>query len=557
MASKMIGLMKMFTPPKRPSRHQRKRMRLSAVAALGGSALLAAACGERGEAWEMPVANNPFVAFGLRGAAAIVDHPAQRALLLPAEGDLSLAPVSVPIGRNFAAARTTPDLEKLLVLCRGDVPRRTADDQGPGLYVMSGGTTPGAAGHYDLTDPLSGLDVDPLSKFAIVYPSADDTSFVTNPNELVLIKLDEAQSAKNPVPVSLRSFGGRPQGFTFTPELEVPGGARRLLVVQTDRDVALVDLSAPEKPEITVKLTGGPDALEPSGLAVSDGEPGNDADARIAIRVKNDPNVIVLDIQPVPESKADESPHSFLPVPNIVYVGGTPTDISFVRTDGGLRLAALVPSRSVLTLVDPTTGIASDVDLGAPFERISIVTDIVGETTDGSDVALLWSTASPNVAFVELGVTIGKPYKSVERIELAQPVASVMNVPEPNNHLKILASSSGTNFVILNLLARTAAPIVASVGGTQAVPSPDGARAWMLAENQSSIAQLDLASNHPRNVELSYPARSVFDIERKDGGRAVIVLHALGAGAVTVLDAKSPSLQSSVEYLGILLGEFQ
>lgn len=540
----------------RPSKIKiQKIQKIGAVALAGASAIVAAACGERGEAWEMPVANNPFVAFGLRGAAAIVDHPAERTLLLPAEGDLSLAPVSVPIGRGFAAARTTADLEKLLVLCRGDVPRRSADDQGPALYIMSGGTTPGAAGHYDLSDPLSGLEIDPLSKFAVVYPSATDTSFVTNPNELVLVKLDEAQSAQNPVPVSLRSFGGRPQGFTFTPELEVPGGPRRLLVVQTDRDVAIVDLNAPEKPEITVKLTGGADALEPSGLAVSDGEPGVDADARIAIRVKDDPNVIVLDLLPVPESK--ESPHTFSPVPNIVYVGGTPTDISFVRTDGGLRLAALVPSRSVLTLVDPATGIASDVDLGAPFERISIVTDIVGATTEGSDVALLWSTASPNVAFVELGVTIGKPYKSVERIELAQPVASVLNVPEPNNHLKILASSSGTHFVVLNLLARTAAPIVASVGGTVAVPSPDGARAWMLAENQSSIAQLDLASNHPRNVELSYPVRSVFDIERRDGGRAVIALHALGTGAVTVLDAKSPSLQNSVEYLGILLGEFE
>jgi len=537
---------------------QKKPMRrLGGVAILVASAMLAAACGERGEAWEMSVENNAFVAFGLRGAAAIVDHPAQRALLLPVEGDLSLAPVSVPIGRGFAAATETPDHEKLLVLCRGDVPRRTADDQGPAVYVMSGGTTPGAAGRYDLSDPLSGLGVDPLSKFAVVYPSADDTSFVTNPNELVLIKLDEAQSASNPVPISLRSFGGRPQGFTFTPELELPGGPRRLMVVQTDRDVAIVDLSAPEKPEITVKLTGGPDALEPSGLAVSDGEPGVDADARVAIRVKNDPNVIVLDLLPVPESKADESPHAFLPVPNIVFVGGTPTDIAFVRTDGGLRLAALVPSRQVLTLVDPATGIASDVDLGAPFERISIVTDIVGETSNGSDVALLWSTASPNVAFVELGVTIGKPYKSVERIELAQPVASVMDVPAPNNHLKLLASSSGTNFVVLNLLARTAAPITASVGGTRAIPSPDGARAWMLAENQSSIAKLDLASNHPQNVELSYPVRHVFDIERRDGGRAVVAVHALGTVGLTVLDAKEPKLSNSIEYLGILLGEFE
>jgi hypothetical protein len=487
----------------------------------------------------------------------MIDQDAQRALLLPVEKDLALDPISIPIGRGFAATKATTDGMKLLVLCRGDVPRRSADDQGPALYVLEGSTNPRALGQYNLSDPLSGLEIDPLSSFAVVYPAADDSSFLQNPNELVLVKLGEPASAANPVPVSLRSFGGRPQAFTFTPELAVPGGARRLLVVQTDRDVALVDLSAPEKPEITVKLTGGPHALEPSGVAVSDGEPGVDDDARIAIRVAGDPNVIVLDLLPVPESKADESPHSFLPVPNIVYVGGTPTDIAFVRTDGGLRLAALVPSRDVLTLVDPATGIASDVELGAPFERISIVTDIVGETTDGSDVALLWSTSSPNVAFVSLGVTVGKPYKSIERLELAEPVSTVIDVPAPNGHLKVLASPSGGSFVVLNLLSRTAAPLLASTTGARAVPSPDGTRAWMLAPSSSSLAQLDLTTLHPKNVTLSYIIHDVFDVERRDGGRALVAVHPVGAVGVTVLDAKQPSLDNSIEYLGILLGEFK
>lgn len=526
------------------------------AASLCALALGATACGERSEVWDQSITTAPLVTQGLRGAAAIVDHEAQRALLLPVEGDLKLDPVSIPIGRSFAAAKATLDGNKLLVLCRGDVPRRTSDDQEPALYMIEGSTNPRELGRYTLSDPLSGLGIDPMSSFAVIYPSADDTSFVQNPNELVLVKLDAPASASNPVPVSLRSFGGRPQGFTFTPELALPGGARRLLVVQTDRDVALVDLSAPEKPEITVKLTGGPHALEPSGVAVSDGEPGASDDARIAIRVNNDPNVIVLDLLPVPESKAEESPHSFLPVPNIVYVGGPPTDIAFVRTDGGLRLAALVPSRGVMTLVDPTTGIASDVDLGAPFERISIVTDIVGETTDGSDVALLWSTSSPNVAFVSLGVTVGKPYKSVERLELAEPIASVMDVPAPNGHLKILASPSGGSFVVLNLLSRTAAPLLASTPGARAVPSPEGTRAWMLAESSSSLAQLDLATLHPKNVTLSYVIQDVFDVERRDGGRALIAVHPVGAVGLTVLDAKQPSLDNSLEYLGILLGEF-
>jgi hypothetical protein len=172
-------------------------------------------------------------------------------------------------------------------------------------------------------------------------------------------------------------------------------------------------------------------------------------------------------------------------------------------------------------------------------------------------VALLWSTSSPNVAFVSLGVTVGKPYKSVDRLELAQPVSSVTDVPPPNNHLKLLAAPDGRSFVVLNLNSRTAAPILASAPGARAMPSPDGIRAWMLAESQSSLAQLDFATLHPKNVTLSYPIEDVFDIERRDGGRALIALHPLGAIGLTVLDAKQPSYDTSIEYLGILLGDFR
>lgn len=532
------------------------KWRLPVLALFGMTAMGTAACTDRAAEWSATITKTPLITAGLRGSAAIVDRDANRVLMLPVEGDLSLAPMSIPMGHGFAAARLTSDGTRLLTLSRGDVPRRKTTDEGPSLLVIDGNVNPQPLVKYDLSDPLSGLEIDPRSEFAVVYPSASDTeTFVQNPNELVLIKLGEPASATNPVPISLRSFGGRPQAFTFTPELELPGGNRRLLVASTDRDVALVDLSAPEKPEITVKLTSGADILRPAGTAVSDGEPGVDDDARIAIRVANDPNVIVLDLLPTPAGK--ESPHSFLPVPNINYVGGVPTDMAFVKTDGGLRLAALVPSKKALTLVEPVTGTTSDVDLGAAFERITIVTDIVGETTNGGDIALVWSTSTPNVAFVSLGVTIGKPYKSVERLELVESVSSVIDVPAPNNHLKILAMPSGRNFVVLDLISRTASPILASGGGARAVVSRDGMRAWMVAPGANSVAQLDLGTLHPKNVFLNYGVQDAYEVERRDGGRAVVAIHPAGTVGATVFDAANPSLENSIEYLGLLLGEFQ
>lgn len=531
---------------------------LSLVALTGFATLAASGCETRSAEWSAFLDKNSALTVGLEGSVAIVDHPTNRVLMLPVEGDLSLSPTAIPIGRGFANVRSTKDGKRLFALSRGDVPRKKSTDQGPSLQVIDGSINPKALDKYELSDPLSGLELDPQSEFAVVFPSASDTeNFVQNPNELILVKLQQAPSASNPVPISLRSFGGRPQAFTFTPELDVPGGKRRLLVTSTDRDIALVDLSAPDKPEITVKLTGGADVLRPVGTAVSDGEEGVDTDARIAVRMANDDNVIIMDLLPKPANS--DSPHSFLPVPNINYVGGVPTDMAFVNTDGGLRLAALVPSKKSLTLLEPVTGTTSDVDLGAAFDRMTIVTDIVGETTNGGDIALVWSTSSANVAFVALGVTIGKPYKSVERVELTEPVSAVLDVPAPNRHLKILVLPSGRNFIVLDLLTRTASPILAGSSGAHANVSRNGERAWLVSQSQydSSVGQLSLATLHPKNVYLNFGVSEAFEIERRDGGRALVAIHGAGTMGATVFDAQNPALEHSTETLGLLLGEFQ
>lgn len=530
---------------------RRVELYLPAVLVLGAAIT---GCDDHGEVWDAEVAR-PLTARGLRASAAIVDPGADRVMMLPVDAELTLDPTSIPIGRQFAAAEATPSGDRLLVLSRGDAPRRKADDEAPSLSVIDGSGRPALEARYELGDPLSGLRVDPLSRFAVIYSSPSDVAFVQNPNELTIVDLDRGPDAENPVPVTLRSFGGRPEAFTFTKELSLPGGPTRLLVVQTDRDVAILDLLDLTKPDITVKLTGSSETLEPAGLAVSDGEPDRDDDARIAIRIKDDPSVLVVDMLPMPED--DDSPHSFRPVPNLVFVGGTPSDIAFARTDGGLRLLALVPSRDVLTLVDPLTGIASEIALGARFERLSIVTDVVGETESGADVALLWSGSSPEVAFVALGSTVGKPYKAIDRLELAAPVGEVVDVPSPNGHLKVLGSPGGTSFVVLDLLHRTAAPIVANAHGVRVTPAQDGGRAWVLSPGTSAIASLDLLSLHPRNVALSRAVGDVFDVQRRDGGRALIAVHSAGAGAVTVLDAQDPSLTTAREYVALLLGELR
>jgi hypothetical protein len=527
-------------------------MRTAPFAIFGAAAAaLLSGCRDRADVWD--AAPGLLVAHGLEGAAAIVDTTGERALLLPVEKDLTVSPASFPIGRGFAASGTTPDGKELLVLAHGDVPRVKPTDQGPTLTMIHGGTTPAAGNTYQLGDPLSGLAIDPEARFAVVFPSATDTSFVENPNELSIVDLTAAQGEGNPTPLTLRSFGGRPQSFLFTETLGVPGGARRLLVVLTDRDVGIVDLSAPDKGDITVRLSSSGQKLTPAQVVVTDGDPASDTDARLAIRVASDPGVILVDLLPTPAG--EPSAHSFRPTPNVVFAGGVPTDVSFVNTDGGLRLAALVPSQEILSLIDPATGIATEVALGAPFERLSLVTGVVGPSASGADVALLWSTSSPNIAFVALGSTVGKPYKSVDRLELEQPVAQVFDVPPPNDRLKILAAADRSTFFVLDLMARTASPILAA--GAQITVAPDGHRAWFNAPSSFAIASLDFTNLHPQNLLLGSPVASAFDVARRDGGRALVAVHDGGAIGLTVLDGDHPSLETAVDYEAILLGALQ
>lgn len=515
------------------------------------SLLLFAGCGGRGEIWDK-TASLPAI-HGLSGSVALLDVSAERAMMIPVNGDLTIDPVSIPIRRGFAASSPARGGSSLLVLCRGDVPREDPSDQGPSLTVIDGGVSPKLVASYTLSDPLSGLSVDPEGRFAAVYSSPYDDAFVSNPNELVILDLDRPPAADNPSPLTLRSFGGRPESLTFTPELAMTTGKRRLLVVLTDRDAGLIDLAAPDQKDITVKLSTSGERVRPLQVAVTDGDPDRDDDARLAIRLESDSSVILIDFVASPDGTGA---HDFKPLPNVALASGVPTDIAFVSTDGGQRLAALVPSKKSMTLIDPATSIATEVALGERFEKMSLVTNVVGSTALGADVALLWSGSSPYIAFVALGSTAGKPYKAVERLELEQPIANVIDVPAPNDRLKILAASDGRTFFVLDLVSRTAAPIVASYG-VGVTPSPDGERAWLYAQGASHLASLGLGDLHPRNITLKNPIARAFDVGRRDGGRALVAVHGVGAIGVTALDAVNPSLETATYTHGVLLGGLQ
>ncbi len=517
------------------------------------------ACGDRPDEYGASIAS-PVKSFALGDRVALLDSSAHRvALLTPAAGQ-ELDRSFVDVGKGPIDAKASPDAKRLFVLSAGDVPRRKDKNERPSLTLLEGAT----ARHFALESPHSAFTLDPRGRYVALFAAPatgpSQSAFVENPNEIVIVDL-EAPAEAAVTPRTLRSFGGRPQRVTFTDTLLLPGGPRRLLVVETDQDVHLLDLDnvrrTPVRPEITVRLTSGntATAVRPAAVAIDDGDPARNDDARIAIRASNDSSVYVLTLVAPPPGEVPEAPgtelNDFFPQTNQTDVGGIPGDIRFVRTDAGLRLAAVVPATKKAVLVDPATSINVDVELAEPYSQISLITSVVGGAS-GADTALLYGSAGTRgIAFWSLGKTLDRNYRTVEVVSLSTTVKNVLDVPPPRPELKVV-EGEGSSFFVLNLASRTAAPLT-TLGAATLHVAPDGERLWAFEKNTPKLAQVTLGNLHPITLPLDRPLDAVHDVARPSGGRALVAIDARGAVGATVLDALAPDTASSRSYYGILL----
>jgi hypothetical protein len=535
------------------SRAKRKSRRHPVALLLTATvALLLAACGGRNDFWDANV-QLPVQTLGLSGSVAVVDPSLDRVLMISASGR-KLSEKALEVGKNIVAAKTSPDKKTLFVLSSGVQPRKKPGDERPSLTVIDGGTKPRVEARFQLTDPLQGLAIDPEGEWAVVY---DAGGVVVNPNELIFVNLKD--TSQPPYPKTIRSFGGRPERFTFTSSLSLPkGGSRRMLIVETDQDVTLIDLAHLDRDEVTVAMPKTPtgDTAQPAEVAYNDGDPKDNSDARIAVRLANDSSVLLLQLGP-PKGSAKQD---YFPTPNIADVGGVPTAIDFVETDGGLRLAALVPGLRQASLVDPATTVVEAVDLSQPYTRLTRVTQDVTNKPTTSDVALLWSDQTSGVAFWSLGKTTGTPFRSVDPYDIGIAVKQVIDVPgDSYAHLKILQSTSDAEFYVLDLDKRETYPMLTNQAGFELSMSPDGQRVWAFRPGSPDFARIDLSDLHPTSLTVERDVSAVYDIERLDGGRALLAMHESGdgmAGALgaTVLDAVKPDTADSSFYGGLMLG---
>lgn len=512
-----------------------------------------AAC-ERERAWDEPFVRGDAV--GLSAAVAVVDRGRDELMLLGSPGENQLTVRRLHVGKNIVATVPTLDRELLLVLTRGIVPRLRAGDERPVLSVISGRGDGRVLNRYELDDPLGKLVLDPEGEWAVAYEAE---GAVVNLSELILVHLSAPEEP--PIPLTIRSSGGTPRRFTFTSALTVEGGgAHRLLVIETEQNLSIIDLENPTAAETYVPLPSGTSAKAGQPVQVvyhDDLESDAQTASYLAVRLANDSNVLTLRLAPPkPGSSA-----AFSLINNILDAGAHPSTIDFVETESGLRLAALVPSRNRAVLFDPDTSKSEVVEFDRPYTGMARITGLVGESPDVGDVALLYSDSAPSIAFWQLAQASNTPYASFEHYAVQSRVSQVIDVPGGDfAHLKLLTEQSGSGFFLLDLKSRLSHPMRALSGFSLRL-APDGRRAWAFAPGALQLAQLDFGNKHPASVAVERPVLDVFDIERTNGsGRTLIALHGSGSSfddradlGATLFDALEPDSAESRFYSGLAL----
>jgi hypothetical protein len=531
--------------------------RLARTLALSLAALapLAQGCGDRPAIWDQPAAGA--TSFGLEKAVVLVDAPANRVVSLGVAADGSLTSTHLPTGHGIAAAKVGPSGGRLYVLTgghRGGL-GDTQPDEKPRLTIVDGTTSPATARDIKLgliNAPLDGLAIDPTERWAVLYAaSGTGGAFVANPNELVIVDLAPAAGDGAARSKVLHSFGGHPEKLTFTPELLLPKGPSHLLIVQSAQDFALVSLDDLDRPEVTVRLADATAVSRPhpAEIVVDDGEAAKSDDARIGIRFDNGSSVMTLQLEPA------DGPNGYAPTINLADVGGVPSAIAFVRTDGGLRLAALVPTRQRAVLVEPATTITSEVMLPAGYQQLSLVTATAGAPA-GADVALLWNGAGTQagVAFWELGKAAGLPFRSIETVGIDAKVDGVRDVPGKNAALKLLSTPAAGAFYVLDLGDRTATPLLTARSNVTLSVSPSGDRVWAYVPGGYDLAMTGLPDKHVTTLQVDSTVAAAYEIAGAGGAPELVVLHSGPGAGATVFDGRMPD-EAHRRIYGALLTE--
>lgn len=541
--------------------------RRALLAAALAPALLSA-CEDFSHDYRIPVRVDPALAVG--GRVAFLERANARVFLLDTDA-ATLRPRVVAVGTDPRLALVRNGHDELVVLALG-VRESVDQEEEPASITVVPGDPARPVRRVPLAARFTSLAQSPDGRFLVAYfaPGTTTDGALFNPNEIAVVDLAAAEPRA--VAKNLRSFGGTPLGFAFSPsDLPLPEGPRTLAAVFSINYVTLLDLDNLERAPITVRLTQPEDvrSLTPAH-AVFHAPAGRASSPRLFVRASGSNDIYALRLDPVDamERAGDQLKNDYRPSLQLLTAGSNPAamvayDAVTEDPNGGggskvvPRLLVAAQGSRDAHVIDVDSGHVIRVPLATAMDRIQLFR--APDPSGGEEHlrALLSGTGSTQLAFLDLDAVDLRGTRALSTSSMGRPATAVMIIGDGGRHLALVAHGGGDGAVlsVVDLVRGTVSPIFsAGAGGSHVLGRmPDAKVYFAPAGGLLTLGYLGLDTLDTGEVRLDAPIAQILPLAPGAGGQKVALVHPSQTGHVTVLDAEAPERGTARSIRGFLL----
>jgi hypothetical protein len=442
----------------------------------------------------------------------------------------------VEVGRRPSFMLPSPDDAKLLVVCKGWIAKEKGEkDEDPSLHVIDPVT--GESEVHTLESPFDEVAVSDDNRHAVAFFSANsgpgDDEVFRNPNAVAILDLQTGDLVHKTV----RSFGDVPRGVIFSPHTMAPvrsdgtlGEPRTLAAVFATGYITLLDVTNPERSEVTIRLTLPEMTQEIVGQEMVFVDEAGTA----YLRASNTNDIYAFTL--TARQPEDEVQNDFQVSINTLAAGSSPGDIAVFTDEGEQKVLVANRQSENVTLIDAHTSQFVTVTVGDPVDRILLYPEEEPHT------AVLYSQAGRRSAvhFLDLRNLEENKGRNLSTLNAAEPVLSVDPIPARDAAL-VVHTDDRAVLSVLDLETRTLNPLTAHNTLSSFAFTASGGLLAGFTAGSDQIGLVDMSDLSVRTLQLLYRPAKVIGMRLPEGEEpgyemnTLVVTHGGPFGRVTVI----------------------
>lgn len=438
----------------------------------------------------------------LRRSLAWVDEGLDRVVLFDASSTTPKARI-VDLPGRVGTPLVPVDRSRLLLPLPGDEAVLSISDDGKGTTEQ-----------WALGAPFDGLALSDDGEALVAYFTPTGSSgLFQNASEVAVLDVTKAQSAKNPVRRTVRSFGTAPDSVLISPPVTLGGTERRVAIVRSVSHLALLDVANPASRDVSVPLTT-PDSVASVVPDQIEFATGPDV-LWVFVRAAASTDIFVLHVAARADYAAGSEDASLDVDLNVFHSGKSPSDLLVLEGGAAPRLLVVNASSSSVALVDAVTAEVNTIPVGA---QVSTAVRTVGADRD---LVLLWESTygSTLLRVLDLDAATAGGGKVTWPVKVASSVTGVVMLEGRTQAVLLHGNVNGSDdgyggwsegyvsasgLSLLNLVDGTATPFTATGSLRGMVRAPGGADLLLasIIAGQGYLVRLDLDTLHPTTIPL-------------------------------------------------------